>query len=197
MIRPKMLIVFAVVATLALFVGSAWAGDAPAGIPADTLRLDYFSNANTSSAPDATVRLVNAGTTYATLCEDIFVFDPNEEMSECCSCPVTPNDLRKLSVNGDLTSNPLTGTTLTSGSITMVSAATSGGSCPTPTSGISPKATVRPWVTHIQDSKFAITESWSPEATLGTGELNALEAQCYAIVLDGSGKGICTCGTGH
>jgi hypothetical protein len=196
MIRPKMLVV-CVVAALALFVGNAWAEDAPGTIPADVLRLDYFSNANTSGAPDATVRFVNAGTTYATLCEDIFVFDPSEEMSECCSCPVTPNDLRKLSVNSDLTANPLTGVTLTSGSITMVSAAQSGGSCPLPTSGISPKATVRPWVTHIQDTKYTMTESNSPSAALSTGELNALESQCNSIYQVGSGKGICTCGTGQ
>ncbi len=125
------------------------------------------------------------------------MFDPSEEMSECCSCSVSPNDLRTLSVNKDLTSNPLTGVTLNSGSISMVSAAQSGGSCPLPTSGVMPKATVRPWVTHIQNSNYTITESPSPSATLSAGELNALEAQCYAIQLDGSGKGICTCGTGH
>ncbi len=61
MIRPKMLVVCVVAASLALFVGNAWAEDAPAGIPPDTLRLDYFSNANVSGAPDGTVRLCQLG----------------------------------------------------------------------------------------------------------------------------------------
>ena len=50
-------------------------------------RIEYFSNANTSGAPDATLRLDNDGAAAdANLCADIFIFDSNEEMSECCSC---------------------------------------------------------------------------------------------------------------
>ena len=40
-----------------------------------------------------------------TLCGMIYVFDDNEEMQECCGCPVTPDGMRTLSTVNDLTSN--------------------------------------------------------------------------------------------
>src|SRR5579864_8792532 len=96
---------------LALCTVSAWA----AGPPADTLKVEYFSNANTAGAPDATFRLTNPGTAGGNICASIYVFDSQQEMSECCSCLLTPDGLRTLSVNGDLTSNPLTGVVLNTG----------------------------------------------------------------------------------
>src|ERR1700683_2607783 len=95
-----------------LFAGSALAATTP---PADTLKVDYFSNANTSGAPDATVRLTNPGTAAGNTCGSIFVFDENQELTECCSCLLTPDGLRTLSVNVDLTSHPLTGVILATG----------------------------------------------------------------------------------
>src|SRR5215469_1391867 len=101
---------------------------------ADTLKVDYFANANTAGAPDGTVRLSDPGT-YAggNVCASIFVFDPNQEMSECCSCRLTPDGLRTLSVNSDITGNPLTGVVLTTGLVKVVSTATVAGGCPLPT----------------------------------------------------------------
>jgi hypothetical protein len=188
--RTTMLVVCAL--TLALCVGPAWA-QSPA---ADTMKVDYFANANTSGAPDATVRITNPGTSGASLCAAIFVFDAQEEMSECCSCLVTPNDLRTLSVNAELTSNPLTGTSLTGGTIRIVSSKLSGASCPAPTS-MTPTAAVRAWATHIQNSAFTITETASQDATLSSEEQGALQTGCRAIHSVGSGSGICSCGTGE
>lgn len=174
---------------LALCTGSAFA-------QADTLKVDYFSNANTAGAPDATARVTDPGT-YASgnICASYFVFDPFQELSECCSCLLTPDGLRTLSVNGDLTSNPLTGVTLTTGLIKVVSTIPVSGTCPLPTA-VRPVAAIRSWVTHIQNSNFAVTETGSVDATLSTGEINRLARQCYAVALVGSGKGICSCGSG-
>jgi hypothetical protein len=36
-----------------------------------------------ASLPEATVHIVNPGTTYATLCADIYVFGDSHEMSDC------------------------------------------------------------------------------------------------------------------
>jgi len=83
--------------------------------------VDYFSNANTSGAPDGTVRLTNPNTSGGNIWAAIYVFDPNQEMSECCECRLTPDGLRTLSVNSDLTSNPLTPVTLSTGLIKIVS----------------------------------------------------------------------------
>jgi hypothetical protein len=42
------------------------------------------------------------------LCANIYVFTPDEQPLECCSCPVTPNGLASFSAQRDLISNPLT-----------------------------------------------------------------------------------------
>jgi hypothetical protein len=188
--RTTMLVVCTLV--LALCAGYAAAQTAPA---ADTLKVDYFANANTAGAPDGTVRVSNPGTAGGNLCAAIFVVDPNQELSECGSCLVTPDGLRTLSVNNDLTSNPLTGVFLTTGAIKIVSIPTKGNLCPTPTV-FTPTPAIRAWATHIQNSNFSITETASQDATLSAAEVGRLERECSAVVLDGSGKGLLTCGTG-
>jgi hypothetical protein len=187
------LLVLTLVALLGLFTVAAWAQNTPGTPPpADTLKVDYFANANTSGAPDATVRTVHPGTTYSNLCADIFVFDTNEEMSECCSCIITPDGRLDLSVNSDLTANPLTRDVLADGVIKIISAKpAAGGDCPVPQAGIAPAPTLRHWTTHIQNSNFTLTENVSPDAKLSNAELINLQAQCKAIVRDGSGHGIC------
>jgi len=180
---------------LALCAASAWAQSPTTAPPADSLKVDYFANANTAAAPDASVRLTNPGTAGANICASIYVFDVNEEMSECCSCFLSPDGLRTLSVNTDLTSNPLTGVVLTTGVIKMVSSKVVGGACPLPTK-ITAIAALRAWTTHIQDVSYVETEGNSQDATLSSGELTSLQAECHAIGLDGSGKGVCSCGTG-
>jgi hypothetical protein len=188
-------ILFAICAfTLALSVGYAGAVTTTPG--PDTLKVDYFANANTAGAPDATVRITNPGTAGGSLCADIFVFDANQEMSECGACYVSPDGLRTLSVDKDLTGNPLTGVVLKTGAIKIVSSPTYGGTCPLPDYPLSPVAGIRAWATHIQNGNYAITETPSQDATFSAAEVQRLQAQCYAIWLDGSGKGILTCGTG-
>jgi hypothetical protein len=179
----------------ALCAASAWAQSPP---PSDTLKVDYFANANTAGAPDATVRVSNPGTSpQGNLCASVFVFDVHQEMSECCSCLVTPDGLRTLSVNADLTSNPLTGKTLNQGLIKVVSMYTVNGYCPLPTAFTSRTTpTIRAWATHIQNSNFSITETASSDAALSWAEITRLQKQCTAIALDGSGSGVCSCGTG-
>jgi len=184
-----------VVCTLALALSVGYAAAAITTPPADTLKVDYFANANTAGAPDGTVRIDNPGTAGGDLCAAIFVFDVNQEMSECCSCLVTPDGLRTLSVNTDLTSNPLTGKILNTGVIKIVSTKADGTTCPNPTS-LSPTASVRAWATHIQNSNFTVTETSSQDATLSATEQGNLQNECVAIHKDGSGSGVCSCGTG-
>jgi hypothetical protein len=172
---------------VAILVPAALAAVAP---PADTLKVDYFANAN-SSAPDGTVRLTNPGTSGGPVWAAIYVFDPEQELTECCECLLTSDGLRTLSVNTDLTSNPLTGPPLlTTGVIKIVS--TSG----TSASALSPRAAIRAWVTHIQNVTFTLTETASQDATLSSAEVSRLNSECGGIQGDGSGNGICTCGTG-
>jgi hypothetical protein len=202
------------VVCFALSVAYAAAQTAPAP---DTLKVDYFSGANfvadeagsadvTVSAPDGTFRIINPGTSGGELCANIYVFDSYQELSECCSCPLSPDSLRTLSVNHDLTYNPLTGVVLNTGAIKVVSTAAKGTWCPYYPSSLAPIAGLRAWMTHIQNAypygvtgtygDWAITETASQDATLSSAEVKRLQAECYAIQLDGSGKGLCTCGYG-
>jgi hypothetical protein len=173
---------------LAVCLSTAWASTTPP--PADTLKIDYFSNANTAGAPDGTVRLTNPGTSGGPVYAAIYVFDPRQELTECCECLLTPDGLRTLSVNGDLTSNPLTGVVLNTGLIKFVS--TTG----TSASKLFPVASIREWGTHIQNANFSETETAGQDATFSGSEQSSLQRQCAAIQLDGSGHGICSCGSG-
>jgi hypothetical protein len=163
----------------------------------DVYKVNYFSN-NAAPAPDATVRIDNPGLTYGNLCAMIYVFDADQQLSECCGCVETHNGLRTLSVRSNLTSNPLTGVVSRNGVIKVVSAAVNNSPCD-PTSNVSPKANLRVWVTHIQNAvgaAYPITETESSDSTLGATELANLQAQCAFINILGSGQGVCSCGTG-
>lgn len=173
---------------LAVCVGFSSAASATTE-PADTLKVTYFANANTTGAPDATLRFTNVGTSGGNLCVDIFIFDPNQEMSACCSCSVTPNGLLTLSVD-TLISNPLTGKTLTSGTISIVSSKNSCGGAP---EVVTPAAGIKGWATHIQNSKFTVTEEEFVDSTFSSAQLGLLQTDCTAIVNVGSGSGICPC----
>jgi hypothetical protein len=163
----------------------------------DVFKVNYFSN-NAAPAPDATVRIDNPGLTYGNLCAMVYVFDADQQLSECCGCVETHNGLRTLSVRSNLTSNPLTGVVSRNGVIKIVSAAVNNSPCD-PTSNVSPKANLRAWVTHVQNpvgTAYPITETESSDSTLGATELANLQAQCAFVNILGSGQGICSCGTG-
>ncbi len=163
-------------------------------LPSQVYKVNYFSNANTAGAPDGTVRVTNPGTSGGNLCAQIYVFDPYQELSECCACLVTPNGLLTLSVDKDLTSNPLTGVKLSSGSVEIISGVVPSNGVCSPLNGIvSP--TIRAWTTHIQNSTYAETETENSDTQLTEGNVNLLN-DCYAVALVGSGAGVCSCGTG-
>ncbi len=208
--RPfRMILALAVLALLALGTETAsaqkfaWAVQgAKTQIPStgapDLLKVNYFSNANTAGAPDGTVQITNPGSPTGNLCAQIYVSDPYQELSECCACLVTPNGLRTLSVNTDLTSNPLTSVKLTSGSVSIIAGYTSSTfntTCSPLNNIVSP--TIRAWGTHIYQlgTGYTITESDYQDRSLGLWNDNLL-SECYAIQLDGSGHGTCSCGTG-
>jgi hypothetical protein len=161
------------------------------------MALSYFANAHTSGVADATVRLTNPGVTGGNLCAEIYVFDQSQQLSECCGCLVSPDGLRTLSVNGDLTSNPLTGVQSRTGVVKVVPADASVNPSCDPTV-IAPKASLAAWSTNIQKqgaSAFTITETTFQPGPLGDDELAALQSQCSFSYTLGSGQGVCSCGT--
>jgi hypothetical protein len=193
-----------------LWVAAALVGSAailPAqAIDPDTFKVNYFSsnppsncygpnnvncNIQIDGIADGTVRITNVGTSGGNLCADIYVFDPNQELAECCSCKITPDGLLTLSVVDNLTANTLTGVPLSSGIIKIVSSSTCNATAPKPAPGI------RAWGTHTQlglSATFVQTETEFLDSGLSAAELSRLSAECSAIQLVGSGSGKCTCG---
>jgi hypothetical protein len=172
-------------------------GASVASAQTDVYKLNYFAN-NAGVAPDATVRIDNPGLTYGNLCAMIYVFDNDQQMTECCGCVETHNGLRTISVRKNLTANPLTGVISNNGVVKIVSAAVNNSPCD-PTANVSPKANLRAWATHIQNpvgTAYPITETEFSDSTLGATELANLQAQCAFIGILGSGHGLCTCGLG-
>ena len=60
---------------------------------------------NGSGIGDNLLRLINPTAANGSVCAYIYVFDSEEEMGECCGCPVSPNGLDQISVADDLTDN--------------------------------------------------------------------------------------------
>ncbi|HEX7423741.1 MAG TPA: hypothetical protein VF311_07625, partial [Terriglobales bacterium] len=137
------------------------------------------------------------------VCANIYVFDANQEMVECCSCRITPNGLRTISVANNLTNNPLTSVVSVNGAIKIVE--TSGSASCNAANGGAALAnlvdTVVGWGTHLQTSGGTaagtfITETNLQVAALSAGELAFLPQACQFAKYLGSNKGICTCGSG-
>ena len=149
----------------------------------------YFSNANTSGAPDATVRVINDGD-YGTLYAAYYVFDDSQELSECGACQITADGINSESVNKNLTSNPLTGRFLHVGVIKLISSATGDPTATTPRAGL------RPWATHIQAvaaKTWAVTETSFADSNLAASEQTMLQNLCYYAIILGSGTGTISC----
>ena len=164
----------------------------------DVYQVNYFENSQTAGAPDGAVYITNPGLTYGNICAQIYVFTPDQQMAECCGCVQSHNDLSYLSVNTNLTANPLTGVPVTGGVIKIVASAVNGSPCD-PTANVTPTPNLRAWGTHIQypvAGTYPITETQFLDSTLGATELAALQAQCSFINILGSGHGVCTCGGG-
>src|ERR1039457_3363222 len=135
----------------------------------------YFSNANTATAPDATVRIINDGSTGYDLYAAIYVFDDSEELTESCDCEIPPDGLLSESVNNNLTANPLTGIKPTRGVIKVISSSEDSGSTGLGTPGL------HAWSTHVQKlpSGYAVSESPFADSNLAPSEQNLLYELCY------------------
>src|ERR1035438_7407260 len=139
----------------------------------------YYSNANSANAPDATVRAINDGGNGGNLYASIYVFDDSEELTECCSCVITPDGLLSESVNKNLTANPLTGIKPTRGVIKIISSSTES-DITTNFAPNTPTAGLRAWATHVQKltSGFALSETPFADSNLAPSEESLIEELC-------------------
>jgi hypothetical protein len=178
--------------------------------------VTYFSNANTSGAPDGTLRVINdgaeataspEGVENGTLWAAIYVFDDSQELRSCCACVITSDGLLSESVNKELTANEFTGRgEMSRGVIKVVSSAS-----PDPTAAV-PLTGLRGWMTHIQATTttfpapgpghavnavekgpWFVTETALADSNLSTTELGNLGTLCSYGLTIGSGYGLCPC----
>jgi Bacterial Ig-like domain (group 2) len=160
------------------------------------LNVAYF---DATSGIDSTIRVTNPGMTGKDLCTMIYVFDKDQQMSECCGCLISQDGLLTLSLKKNLLSNPLTGVASTAGIVMLVSAQQSSiGGCNA--ASVTPAGNVVAWATHLPQSKSgAISSAEVPfsSSALGTAQSSSLQAQCSFIQQLGSGQGLCGCGTGQ
>jgi hypothetical protein len=177
-----------------VLVGLAIAG-ARVAAAQDVYKVNYFSNAWVG--PDATVRIDNPGLTYGNVCAMIYVFAADQQMSECCGCVESHNNLHTLSMDLNLDLNPLTGVYPSTGVIKIVSSLPNSSGVCDPTSAYKATPNLRAWITHVQNpvgAAYPITETPFTDSTLGATELANLQAQCSFVNILGSGAGVCTCG---
>jgi len=157
--------------------------------------VSYFSGA--SSKTDTTVRMVGTSRIDAEICTMVYVFNQDQQMSECCGCQVSREGLRTLSLQHDLVSNPLTGITPKTGTVVLVTSASNANTSCNP-AVITPAGFGDAWATHMQstDPTLSATETQFTKTELSDTLLTNLQSQCSYIQMLGSGQGVCSCGTG-
>src|ERR1700759_383281 len=195
---------FIALASLA-FAGIAFAApdDTPVAAPAGVTDVTFYQVAYSSNLlnGDSYLNLTNTGTVNGfdpagRICVNVYAFDPSEELISCCSCLVTPDGLKSLSVKQDLVTNTLTPGVPGSVVIKLLATAPVGGTC----NPASPTATtlvggMRAWATSLHQNSvsgnFEITENAATNSVLSVSELTKLTTYCGFIQANGSGFGIC------
>ena len=217
---------------IALVAGAAFLASVPTsaragtGIPGTALFGYYDTNEgigggeNGTGAGDSILRLINpSGNANFSLgrvinqCAMIYVFDDDEEMGECCGCPITPAQLATFSIRQNLTNNwGLAGDDTGNGAIAIRSAVINDNGCQSfaspgqlsppcnggcdPSIGYTPNPTLLGSTTHVQDidSPPTLTEVSLFDNGGGNATNNTyLIQQCAALIGNSSGGGICNC----
>ena len=171
---------------------------------AQTFLVDrYTNNAGPSSPFDPSLRLINVGLSgnpstspVGDVCANIYVFDNNQAMIACCSCPLRSNELASASIGKDLTNNPLTSIIPSAGVINILPTIAGTDPCSPMGPFASPDASlVQGFSTHIEVSGPAtyITETALLPSLLGSEEAAFLPEACFFVQYLGGARGICGC----
>ncbi len=170
-------------------------------------RLNYFDN----DSDDYTVDIVDPGTNGTnetvngypapSMCADIYVITPDEELAECCGCLLTSDQLMEINISPNLTTNNHTGGSIDNGTIKLISSAPGPGGtynhfglCD-PATPI-PTPSLKAWKVIAFDPNnddLEITDNPFVSAPLTTLEESTLAKKCAFIEQNNSGKGLCTC----
>jgi len=198
------------ICTVAAFAQNPITADGP-------FQVAYGAN---PAAGESYINLINDGANGASLmgpgiggpvgniCVNVYAFSPDEQEISCCSCLITPNGVKNLGVNRDLTSKTLTGVIPTSVVVKLVNTlagATGGGSSCAGSAAVAGSAAfplangLVAFGTAPQPvgTTFNQVEHTFVSGTLSAGELASITNRCANIIGNGSGFGICpTCQAG-
>jgi hypothetical protein len=168
--------------------------------PTATVSVAYFDYAGIPIVMDSSIRIVNPGVLSTTsalgdLCANIYVFDAAQELSECCSCPVTANGFTRLSLFNNLVSNPNSPANFAtpSGSVSVIPSTLSSSTVCDATSFTPVPNGLNVWGTRPAISVGKLVETLAPATPLSGDELTKLQTTCGFIVANDSGAGICRC----
>ena len=195
-------LLFATIATVAAFAQNPITADSPYQVKyASNLTVgDSVVNITNTGAHGAGLGSGTSASVTGAICANVYVYDSNEEVVSCCSCPVTPNGLVSLSAKNDLVNNPITRGNPTSIVIKLVATVPVGGSCnnsallagePTLAPGMAAWGTTIHANTSAAAGTYAVTETAFTPATLSAGELARLAYGCGVVANVGSGFGVC------
>ena len=176
-------------ATATIFVGNPYLISYASNLTAGD---SYVNITNTGASGGVSFQSGTSANIPGSLCANVYVFTPDEQLLECCSCPVTPNGLASLSAQRDLIANPFTRTVATSIVIKLVATAPVGGTCVNSAVALTSanlSTGLAAWNTTLHAG--ALTETPFLPATLSASEVNRLNYTCGGIAAQGSGFGIC------
>jgi len=202
-------------------VGGAFRNDAQ-----HSYIVGFYTGAGQGLPSDGIMHAVNPGSTGGfgnsdespnaipqggDLCANVYVFLPDEQLTACCSCKISPNGMQGWRLSVDLIGNPLTGPpyvgfpTIRAGALKIISSRGGGpaGRLPSPpigpgissagTSGLRcdagseyhPGGELHAWITHVRpllgETSVGVTEIHFEPAHLSHSELEKLQQQCFAI----------------
>jgi hypothetical protein len=182
MLRTKTVMGFLLIAVLAALV-MVGPGTASAQTQ-DVFWVAYYNTGVTSASQNSLggVAIINPGTSGGTLCADVYVFDPAQELKECCALPVSIDGGLFLSLTG-FTNNPANGVYSSTGMIKIVADQSSNCNPANPT----PTPELRASIFNVNSS---ITETEFQPTPLSNQELYELGLLC-SFIPNQSGPGFC------
>jgi hypothetical protein len=198
------------------------AAGAPGSPDSNTFIVGYFDvsepgSENGTGSGDNIVHLVNPTSTDP-MCAMIYVYDDDQELGECCGCPLSNNKLLSLSVRNQLTSNwELRTPDIDNGLVAIQSGTPNNPGCinlnpespdfgkhnPACNGGCDPTLTFQPAPglvgSILKPQKVSaitsITETnMFKEGAADDTEIAFASLFCFTDIANGSGNGACNCG---
>jgi hypothetical protein len=190
MLRTKTVMGLLLIVVFAGMASTAWAQN-----QTDVFSVAYYvggaGKPGSAPAVDGRVQVIYPGASSTaagqTICADIYVFDPAQELKECCSCPVSTDGLLTIALHS-LTDNPANGVFSSTGVIKIVADGNPSCAGTLPTNPV-PVPELRNWMVNPETS---VTEEEFQATPLSSQELFELGLLC-SFIPNQSGPGVCRC----